>query len=146
MYWKQTEEHEHTKSADLENLIRQPTRRRFNFAVHSPPFQLRSPQSTAEMAEKVNKKDFQLMKEAWKAVQKAKQELTAAQERADAFVGDVVNSPELPVSSENEVHAIKYLRERHDFQGDAKISRELPEKAKAAIKKKAESLKVKVED
>lgn len=86
------------------------------------------------------------MKEAWKAVQKAKEELTTAQERADALAGNVVILPELPVSSENEVHAVKYLKDHHDYQGQAKISREQPEKAKAAIIKKAKDLKVKVED
>ena len=39
------------------------------------------------------------MKEAWKAVQKAKQELTTTQERADVLAGNVVNLPEFPVSS-----------------------------------------------
>ena len=76
------------------------------------------------------------MKEAWKAVQKAKQELTTTQERADVLAGNVVNLLELLVSSENEVQAIKYLKKHHDFEGQVKISRELPKKAKVAIKAK----------
>ena len=51
------------------------------------------------MVEKGNDKDFQTMKEVWRAIQAARQELTKAQERADALAGNVVNLPELPVSS-----------------------------------------------
>ena len=132
MSWKKTEEHEHTQNRqfqDLENL-------------YNNPLAVSTPQSTAEMADK----DFQLVKEAWKALQKAKEELTTAEERADTLAGKVVNLPEVPVSSANDVHGIKYLKERHDFQGDAKISRELPEKAKVAIRAKAAELKVIVKD
>ena len=95
MSWKKTEEHEHTQNRqfhDLENL-------------YNNPLAVSTPQSTAEMADK----DFQLVKEAWKALQKAKEELTTAEERADTLAGKVVNLPEVPVSSANDVHGIKYL-------------------------------------
>ena len=92
------------------------------------------------MAEKGNDKDFQMMKEVWRAVQEARQELTKAQERADALAGNVVNLPELPVSSEKDIGAIEYLKERHEFQGLATVSRELPQKTKDILKAKVKKL------
>ena len=62
--------------------------------------------------------------------------MTTTQERADVLAGNVVNLPELLVSFENELQAIKYLKKHHDFEGKVKISRELPKKAKVAIKAK----------
>ena len=78
------------------------------------------------------------MKEVWRAVQEARQELTKAQERADALAGKVVNLPELPVSSEKDIGAIKYLKERHEFQGRATVSRELPQKTKDDLEEKVQ--------
>ena len=97
------------------------------------------------MAEKGNDKDFQTMKKVWRAVQAARQDLTKAQERADALAGNVVNLPELPVSSDKDIEAIKYLKARHEFQGVATVSRELPKKTKDDLEAKAKELNVKAD-